>query len=111
MGSEEHDRLFGNNGDDIIYGEQGNDFLAGNDGEDQLYGGDGDDFVFAGEINHDTKKITNWTEENIAKDYIDCGPGWDRVWIDSLDVQQNCEVINDYVNGVKIDPVLSKIST
>ena len=105
LGAEEHDRLFGNNGDDIIYGEQGNDFLAGNDGEDQLYGGEGDDFVFAGEINHDTKKITNWTEEHIAKDYIDCGPGWDRVWIDNLDVQQNCEVINDYVNGVKIDPV------
>lgn len=59
------DLLIGGSGNDWIYGGPGNDRIHGNDGVELLYGGPGNDVItVAG---------------GRAKDYIDCGRGFDTV--------------------------------
>lgn len=70
IGSSAGNRITGIWGDDYIDGNAGNDILLGRAGADALRGGAGNDVIDAldGE-----------------KDWIECGPGYDRVWADPFD--------------------------
>ncbi len=48
-GTEFHDRIFGNGGDDIIDGLGGNDMLVGGDGDDDIDSGGGNDIISGGD--------------------------------------------------------------
>lgn len=73
-----NDTLLGGAGDDRIYGGAGNDVITGGAGADRLFGGPGSDTIYAADG---------------ERDYIDCGPGRDRVVADSFDITVNCEVV------------------
>jgi Ca2+-binding RTX toxin-like protein len=70
IGSSADNRISGIWGDDYVEGNGGKDTLLGRAGADALRGGAGDDRINAldGE-----------------RDWIDCGPGYDRVWADPFD--------------------------
>lgn len=70
MGSSADNRLSGIWGDDYVEGNGGSDTLLGRAGADALRGGAGDDLI-------------NGLDGE--KDWIDCGPGYDRVLADQFD--------------------------
>ena len=80
FGQAGRDRLRGDLGNDRIDGGPGGDNITGGRGEDDLVGGDGDDRIDARDGEQDT---------------IDCGPGVDRVLVDSLeDGVFDCETVD-----------------
>lgn len=71
------DVVIGGLGADTVSGDIDQDVLIDDDGTpgDTINGGDGDDYIFA---------IDN------AADNIDCGGGFDRVYVDVADILTNC---------------------
>jgi len=83
VGGDGNDRLRGRHGNDSLDGGAGNDIIHGGFGADTLQGGDGNDRLFM--LAHDNQP-----------DSADCGPGYDRVWVnvkETQDTYQNCEVV------------------
>jgi Ca2+-binding RTX toxin-like protein len=95
-------RISGDNGDDTLTGTPyndifdgygGDDVLIGLDGDDTFYPGDGEDTI-AGGAGDDW--IGAWSEVADA-DTITCGPGFDTVGADALDVvAADCENVTIY---------------
>jgi hypothetical protein len=81
------DRIYGMGGADTILGGAGDDYLSGGDGNDVITGGPGSDTILGG-AGSDTIYAADG-----ERDYIDCGPGNDRAYVDALDVVKNCEVV------------------
>ena len=78
-----NDRARGGPGNDTILGGNGNDRLRGRYGVDTLQGGDGNDRLFM---------LANDNQPDSA----DCGPGYDKVWVnvaEKQDTYKNCEVV------------------
>jgi RTX calcium-binding nonapeptide repeat (4 copies)/WD40-like Beta Propeller Repeat len=73
-----NDTILGGGGDDWLYGGPGNDVITGGPGADHIFGGPGSDTIYAADG---------------ERDWIDCGPGIDRAYVDSFDVVKNCEII------------------
>jgi Ca2+-binding RTX toxin-like protein len=68
------DNLKGRAGEDRLQGSLGEDHLKGNRGADPLWGGRGNDKVYAG---YGDDLI--YARDTGGVDYIDCGPGFDKV--------------------------------
>src|SRR5215218_1739932 len=79
QGSLGEDHLKGNRGNDHLWGSRGNDKIFPGDGNDKVYAGYSDDLIYA----RDTDRV----------DYIDCGPGFDKVETIHRDDEtlSNCE--------------------
>jgi len=90
-------------GDRALSGGPGRDFVGGGKGSDALSGGEGGDFMFAGPpFNEEAADVDAVAAgdgkdailaKNVpaAKDFIDCGGGFDRVLVDSKDLTTDCE--------------------
>ena len=97
IGSPRADYLPGSGGNDVIYGLGGNDTILGGAGNDKLYGGPGndvidggtgDDHIYGG-AGSDTIRAADG-----MKDWISCGPGRDRAYVDRVDVvSKDCESV------------------
>jgi len=70
------DAVYGANGKDKVYGGGGNDYVEGGSGEDYIDAGSGDDLVAA---------------KDGFEDQVYCADGFDRVYVDSIDVLHDCE--------------------
>lgn len=83
------DVINGNGGSDKIYGFDGSDELRGSTGNDGIYAGFGNDRVFGGP---GSDGLHVGSDE--ARDYVNCGPGYDRVYLDEKDrYATDCEVL------------------
>jgi len=83
LGGNGNDRLRGRHGDDSLDGGAGADIIHGGYGADTLQGGDGNDRLFM---------LANDNQPDSA----DCGPGYDKVWVnvaEKQDTYKNCEVV------------------
>jgi len=96
IGAAGNDRMSGGDDEDTIDGGDGNDMIQGLSGYDYLKGGKGNDLIyqfspfFRGGLNPDG-----------SKDFIDCGPGQDEVWIQGQmdgDTAVNCEIVHSDVD-------------
>jgi hypothetical protein len=96
VGTNGPDYLAGGGGNDVIDGLGGADTILGGAGDDTLNGGDGNDIITGGpgsdHINGGAGSDTIHADDG-ERDYVDCGPGNDRAYVDSLDVVKNCEVV------------------
>ena len=81
------DRLRGTEGGDRIRGKDGRDRLRGGGGDDCLIGGGGRDSHF-GQRGDDTIRA-----RGRARDFISCGPGDDRAFVDRRDRVKGCETV------------------
>ncbi len=97
IGSQKADYLPGGGGSDVIEGRGGNDTILGGAGNDKLYGGAGNDVIDGGSgSDHiyggpgsDTIRATDG-----MKDWVDCGTGRDRAYVDRVDVvNKDCESV------------------
>jgi RTX calcium-binding nonapeptide repeat (4 copies) len=79
------DDLVGGDGPDLLRGGGGDDEITGGRSGDGIHGGRGNDHVFAG--GEDDHVAINDGQRDLAR----CGPGNDRVRVDSLDVVRGCE--------------------
>ena len=86
-GTNGRDVLLGRGGNDILYGRRGNDVLQGGLGNDRIYGGLGRDSIAGGAGND---RI--YTRDG-QRDVVNGGPGFDRAWVDRLDVVRNVEQV------------------
>ncbi len=86
-GGSDDDVLSAGAGRDRAYGGQGNDLLKGGSGDDVLAGGVGSDRIYGGR-GHDLVSVADG-----VRDVVVCGPGWDGVLVDALDVVRGCEVV------------------
>jgi Ca2+-binding RTX toxin-like protein len=79
LGTDRDDRLKGRGGDDEIEGDSGNDEIFPGNGDDDVHAGTGNDLIYA----RDTDGV----------DFIDCGPGFDKVETIHRDdrTKSNCE--------------------
>jgi hypothetical protein len=92
-GEEGDDKIVTGAGEDEVDGGPGNDTLAGGADFDRVVGGSGDDSVFVGPEGPGNGDL-GFAPYDIARpgpDSVECGPGADRVAIDSADVVQGCE--------------------
>lgn len=74
------DKVNGGDHDDIIYGDAGDDKLFGSSGDDDLFGGDGEDLIHGlgdNDFNFPFFDLVPLFETDV--DYIDGGPGEDRL--------------------------------
>lgn len=95
LGWNGSDYINGGEGNDILNGGEGGDTIEGGNGNDVMYGGPGNDLIFAGQAKGEILPAhVNSTESPPSKDIIDCGEGYDTVYVDSLDTYYNCELIN-----------------
>ena len=91
------DRLTGRDGEDRLKGSRGNDHIKGSRGADHLWGSRGNDKIVPGEDNDKVYagagKDMIYARDTDGEDYIDCGPGFDKVeTIHRPDeTLQNCE--------------------
>lgn len=76
VGGEGPDRLRGRGGDDRISGGRSGDGIVGGRGSDDVFGGPEDDRIAVNDG---------------GRDLVRCGPGRDRVRVDSLDRVRGCE--------------------
>ena len=78
-GGPGQDFIKGNSGNDRIWASRGNDKIHPGAGDDKVYAGYGDDLIYARD------------KEDV--DYIDCGPGFDKVETIHRDDEtlSNCE--------------------
>ena len=72
------DRLYGRGGNDVLRGLAGADLIVGGPGSDRLSGGRARDLIHA---------------RDGARDFVNCGPGRDRVVVDNVDVVRHCEAV------------------
>ncbi len=79
------DALYGGPGGDAVYGGNGQDKVYGGLGNDYVDGGTGEDYINAGAGN-DTIAAKDGFEDQIY-----CGSGFDRVYVDRIDVLHDCE--------------------
>ena len=70
------DAIYGANGQDKVYADPGNDYVDGGAGEDHINAGAGDDTIAA---------------KDGFEDQIYCGTGFDRIYVDRIDVLHDCE--------------------
>ena len=95
-------------GHDTIYGNDGNDTIVGMDGIDFMYGGEGADKIYHAHRNTHPglSSDTPPTDPDGKRDIIDCGPGNDEVWINTVDrdVALNCETVHDENEGLMREP-------
>jgi Ca2+-binding RTX toxin-like protein len=74
-----NDTILGGAGNDKMYGGAGNDVIDGGSGSDHIYGGPGSDTIRA---------------TDGMKDWVDCGTGRDRAYVDRVDVvNKDCESV------------------
>jgi uncharacterized repeat protein (TIGR01451 family) len=102
-GTSAGDRLEGFNGNDVINGLRGADCISGGAGNDRLSGGDGNDVIDGGSGNDritggaGRDRITGGTGNDSidvvdgSADTVNCGPGRDKVRLDSRDRARGCE--------------------
>jgi Ca2+-binding RTX toxin-like protein len=96
FGGTGNDTLLGGDGDDRLRGGLGDDVLHGQDGNDRLRGGRGRDTVY-GEAGDDRLVVRDG-----EADVVDCGPGFDRVRADPMDVvDTSCEVVQRRAPGTR----------
>jgi Ca2+-binding RTX toxin-like protein len=98
VGGKGSDDLSGHNGNDLIEAGEGDDEIMGSNGEDRIFAGSGNDLIYVGRsdaiTNHNI--YVNRTEDQPYKDFVDCGEGYDRIYVDTLDIYRNCEVVNGF---------------
>jgi len=88
------DKVFGRDGADVLRGNRGADLVHGGDGADKVYGGHGEDKLY-GDFDNDRIYARDGT-----KDFVYCGAGFDRAFVDAKDVVRGCE----FVNGKRVNP-------
>ncbi|MGA7978559.1 MAG: hypothetical protein WB975_15090 [Nitrososphaeraceae archaeon] len=111
------DQIDSGSGDDGVCGGSGNDRINGGDGKDEIFGdiiadpdipvtcgdGYGSDSISGGSGNDRLYHGLGTPDDSKAilsdghKDFIDCGPGEDSVWINTSvdhDVASNCEHVH-----------------
>jgi Ca2+-binding RTX toxin-like protein len=103
-----NDSVRGGPGRDALYGGLGNDRLFGDRAADFLYGGPGDDDLWA-QTRRDVRGKSGEAGDSVKggpgndrfhvrdgeADGLACGPGYDRVFADRLDVvDPNCERVS-----------------
>jgi hypothetical protein len=79
------DEIVGGDGPDRLRGRAGDDLITGGRSGDGINGGAGSDDVFAGA--EDDRVAVNDGQRDIVR----CGPGRDRVRVDSRDMVRGCE--------------------
>jgi len=88
------DQIEGNGAKDTLNGNLGADAVYGGNGEDKLNGGGNDDYIQGG-IKSDYLGTGSGNDVVAAKDgfrdQIYCGSGYDRVYVDRIDVLHSCE--------------------
>jgi Ca2+-binding RTX toxin-like protein len=84
-GGAGRDEIVGGEGADVLRGGGGDDQITGGRSGDGINGGRGSDDVFAGA--EDDRVAVNDGQRDIVR----CGPGRDRVRVDSLDRVSGCE--------------------
>jgi hypothetical protein len=122
-GTNEADTLNGRGGADEIYARGGADLLIGGDDKDRLYGQDGNDTLkggFGGELalrggagndvvrgdlggdtmTGDAGDDTMLAGDDTARDFINCGGGFDVAMVS----------LNDVVGGASVRQILSSVS-
>ncbi|HEY5059705.1 MAG TPA: DPP IV N-terminal domain-containing protein [Gaiellaceae bacterium] len=97
IGTATSDNIVGTDQDDVIYGLGGNDAIQGGGGYDVLYGGSGNDVITVtgpggSNIYGGPGSDTIYAADGF-RDFIDCGPGRDRAYVDAVDTVKNCEVV------------------
>ena len=80
FGTLKADTVSGHTGGDEIYGFGGNDLLRGNPGNDAIYAGFDNDRVCGGS---GSEGIHVGNDEAVS--YVDCDPGYDRIYLDDKD--------------------------
>ncbi len=108
LGKDGKDNLYGSGGNDVVHGDKGDDFVGGDIGKDTLEGNDGNDVVQGGSgadkidggNGNDTLlasfALGSVSFRDYAADTIVCGPGFDTVYINSVDgdtASSDCESI------------------
>lgn len=87
-------------GDRALSGGEGGDFVGGGKGSDALAGGPGKDYLTAGPFDDTARDAVSGQEGDDAifawsrpagRDVINCGDGFDRVFVDAKDITNNCE--------------------
>src|ERR671918_613519 len=88
VGTDRYDRLSGGPGQDFLKGNSGNDTIWASRGNDKIHPGAGEDKVYAG---YGDDLIYARDKDDV--DYIDCGPGFDKVETIHRDDEtlSNCE--------------------
>jgi Ca2+-binding RTX toxin-like protein len=93
-GLEGADLIQGNAGNDTLYGGLGGDAVYGGYGKDKVYGGAGNDYLDGGYgedyINGGAGNDTIVAKDGLV-DQVYCGDGYDRVYVDPIDVLHDCE--------------------
>lgn len=94
----------GRGGRDWLFGRGGRDFLDGGRGSDWLRGGAGADWIRAGHGADDVRggrgnDVIDASDRDGDRDYVNCGPGWDRAAVRRGDVVVNCERV-DWSGGI-----------
>jgi Ca2+-binding RTX toxin-like protein len=90
------DFLSGAAGRDVLVGGPGRDALGGGDGADVLIGGPGNDWLYVDVAEGDLGDDGRW------RDRVRCGPGYDRVKADRLDVvARDCEEVRVWGRPVR----------
>jgi Ca2+-binding RTX toxin-like protein len=88
------DLIEGNGRKDTLYGNPGADALYGGYGEDNLYGGGNNDYAQGGyKSDHISTGLGNdaVAAKDGFRDQIYCGSGYDRVYVERIDVLHGCE--------------------
>jgi Ca2+-binding RTX toxin-like protein len=113
-GGKGRDAVLGGNefgpqaGDKALTGGPGGDFVGGGHGTEALFGGSGRDFLQDGPRTDDDQDalaagdgddVMIASNRPASADAIDCGRGFDKVLVDSMDVTSDCE--RKFTNGRK----------
>ena len=93
------DTIYTSYGNDAIDGGAGNDTIRGYDGDDVIVGGAGADNLIGDTLGQTCNVLTCSTyigndiidARDGERDSIDCGPGADTAFVDSVDVHTHCE--------------------
>jgi Ca2+-binding RTX toxin-like protein len=76
-GGPDGDAVYAANGQDKVYAGLGNDYVDGGSGKDHINAGPSDDTIAA---------------KDGFEDQIYCGTGFDRIYVDRIDVLHDCEL-------------------
>jgi Ca2+-binding RTX toxin-like protein len=106
-GSRHIDHINGLRGNDAIWGWASPDVLFGGSGGDDMFGGSGADYITGGR-DHDYLWGKGGNDvidaQDGHKDYVDCGPGVDRIYIDYTTSLKDTVFMKktkcEFVNGV-----------
>jgi len=98
-GASGHDVINGGDGDDLVDGGDGYDALEGENGNDVIHGGGGLDSLRGGPDNDKIyhADLNALIKPDGSKDKIDCGPGQDEAWVNTMDDDDetsNCEIVH-----------------